>query len=494
MTIKKTQIGLEIFLGALALGIAGENLLFETGWGLGASLWMVGMTATGIWLLRRWNGISVAYDKVLMGSILVLALCYGWRDAGMLKLAATGGLFSMFALTVYTSQRKYATGGAKPHGLFVTAMRSLFSYPVSLSHEVAWDRLFASVDEETRRSIGKSLVLGIPCLLVFGLLLSAADERFGNLLAGFVDIDVIALPARLLIIGIVTLVAGALLRGLLMPLKSNSKSTASKSNPFEMQMLETGIVLGLISLMFTVFVFMQIGYLYGGAEYIASTPGLTLAQYARRGFFELLIVAALALFIMMWFQRYFKPADAAQVKVFNILVEVQVALLLVILLSAAHRMILYTANFGLTELRLYASAFMLWLGFVLVWFVWTVLKEKELAFVKGSVLAGFFIVFTLHVLNPEAMIVRTNINRAAEGAKLDYYYLSTLSGDAVPAILDGLHKLPPVTQEKLIAQMVQKWKEDSEADWRSWNLSQKIAFNRVEALSRSVENLPSETR
>ncbi len=493
MTIKKTQIGLEIFLSALALGIAGENLLFDAGWGLGAAIWMAGMAAAGVWLLRRWNGISAAYDKLLIGSILMLALCYGWRDAGMLKFATTVGLFSMFGLTVYASQQGYRQTETKSRGLFVTALQSLFSYPASLSGEVAWEQLFSGVDVETRQSIAKSFLLGVPSLLVFGLLLSAADERFADLLAGVLDVDLVALPARLLIISMVTLVAGALLRGLLVPLKTRAKSAESKSKPLELYMLETGIVLGLISLMFAVFVFMQIGYLYGGAAYIASTPGLTLAQYARQGFFELLLVASLALFIMMWFNRYFKPEDESQVKVFNVLVEIQVVLLLVILLSAAHRMILYTANFGLTEMRLYSSAFMLWLAFVLVWFVWTVLKGREMAFVKGSVLAGFFVVFSLHLLNPEAMIVRTNIKQAVAGATLDHEYLSTLSADAVPAILAGIHKLPPVTQQKLMNRMVEKWQADSDADWRSWNLSQKIALNRMQMFSQAAMNVPAQT-
>jgi hypothetical protein len=58
--------------------------------------------------------------------------------------------------------------------------------------------------------------------------------------------------------------------------------------------IEMTIVLGLMNLLFLSFVIVQIPYLFGGMELVQTTPDFKLAEYARRGFGELVLVAALA--------------------------------------------------------------------------------------------------------------------------------------------------------------------------------------------------------
>ena len=57
--------------------------------------------------------------------------------------------------------------------------------------------------------------------------------------------------------------------------------------------VELGIVLGLLDVLFLAFVLVQFRYLFGGAELVQVSATLTYAEYARRGFFELVAVAAL---------------------------------------------------------------------------------------------------------------------------------------------------------------------------------------------------------
>jgi Domain of unknown function (DUF4173) len=64
---------------------------------------------------------------------------------------------------------------------------------------------------------------------------------------------------------------------------------------FSLGIVEIGIVLGLLDLLFLTFVVIQVRYLFGGAGRVAATAGLTHTEYARRGFFELVTVTALAL-------------------------------------------------------------------------------------------------------------------------------------------------------------------------------------------------------
>lgn len=495
MTIKKSQIGLEIFLCALALGIAGESLLFDASWGLGATVWIAGLTAAGLLLINRWDTVPKQLDQWLLLPLCLLALTYGWRDAGMLKFATTIGLASIFGLTMQAKQLdKLGHTASRIPGIISTGISSLLSYPGFLLKEVEWNRLLTGVDKETAKSIARGLLLVLPCLLIFGLLLSSADAGFGTLMGSFFDIDIISLPTRVFIIGIFTVIAGTYFRAIVTRVLSKKWIVTADKKRAELLMLETGIILGLVNLMFATFVFMQLGYLFGGTSFLSDASGITLASYARKGFFELVVVASLALAMTLSVKRFFKPENDSQKAVFRMLVGFQIALLLVMLVSAAQRMWLYTESFGLTELRLYTSAFMVWLAFVLGWFTWSALRDKSLLFVRGSVLAGAFVVLGLHVINPEALIARTNINRAINGATLDHHYLSTLSADAVPTLLKLLPNLPEAEQRKLTNLIISTWQANPEADWRSWNLSEYRAAAKLEQAYKESQNWPAMSR
>jgi hypothetical protein len=141
---------------------------------------------------------------------------------------------------------------------------------------------------------------------------------------------------------------------------------------------------------------------------------------------------------------------------------VLVALTLAILASALFRMRLYQQEFGLTQLRFYTTAFMVWLGIVLVWLVVTILRVPAPAgdnpgrrrFAFGALVASLGLVVVLDLINPDALIARTNLARAAAGVgqPLDAEYLvQTLSVDAVPASVAGLAIVPdPAVHAKLV--------------------------------------------
>src|SRR3712207_8563019 len=82
-----------------------------------------------------------------------------------------------------------------------------------------------------------------------------------------------------------------------------------------------------------------------------------------------LSVTALVLPMLLLAHWLLRARTPAHERVFKVLSGAMVVLLFVIVASALQRMYLYTQQFGLTELRLYATIFMLWISVVLVWFV-----------------------------------------------------------------------------------------------------------------------------
>ncbi len=243
---------------------------------------------------------------------------------------------------------------------------------------------------------------------------------------------------------------------------------------FTLGSIEIGIVLGLINLLFLAFVIVQIPYLFGGMDLVQSTPDFKLAEYARRGFGELVAVAALVLPILLlshWLLRKDKPINE---KIYRVLAGIQIALLFVIMISATQRLLLLTGNlgYGLTTVRFYPMMFMIWLVLVFLWFATTVLRGMRQQFAWGTLWIALFVLGTLHVMNPDDFIVRTNINLMQQGRMFDADYNSSLSDDAIPAIVESMDLMNH--KQKCTVRWNLRNRSNSakqEQDFRSWNYS-----------------------
>jgi len=255
--------------------------------------------------------------------------------------------------------------------------------------------------------------------------------------------------------------------------------------------------LGALNLLFLVFVTLQVRYLFGGAAVIAETTGLTVAEYARRGFFELVTASALVLPVLLVADWATLVEGSRQRNIFRLLAGLLVALVGVLLISALQRMLLYVNAFGLTELRLYTTAFMVWLGVVFVWFTLTVLTDGRPRFAFGALAQALVVLGALHVANPDAVIARVNLTRFSRHRALslaeqdlgpDAAYLSrTLSADAVPVLLDRLSYLQPIQQTDVARTLLNRWGPWNEPDWRAWNWSEWQARKLVAARTGDLE-------
>ena len=169
------------------------------------------------------------------------------------------------------------------------------------------------------------------------------------------------------------------------------------------------------------------------------------------------------------------------------LVGMQIVLLLVMLISAAQRMMLYTSAYGITELRLYSSVFMVWLAFVLGWFGWTSLRGYALEFVRGSAMVGVIMVLGLNVMNPDSMIVRSNLNRAIGGKAYDEDSLKDLSADAIPIAIKALPLLYGNERHLVFTSVNTYRKEQGIEGWRDWTYSKHVANAEVKKLMANVQ-------
>ena len=145
---------------------------------------------------------------------------------------------------------------------------------------------------------------------------------------------------------------------------------------------------------------------------------LTYAEYARHGFFELVAAAVLVLPLLLGVHALVRGRPERRARWSARCRPALIVLVLVVMASALQRMLLYQREYGLTELRIYTTGVMLWLGVVFVWLGVTVLRGRPRAFAAGAVVAGFAATLALNVVNPDALIARTNLVAAARRRRL----------------------------------------------------------------------------
>ena len=328
-------------------------------------------------------------------------------------------------------------------------------------------------------AVGRGAVLAVPLLLLFGGLLASADAAFSGIVSRLFDWDLDEVARHLFWMGFVSWIAAGMMRETLLA-EWGALGKLEAVRP-RIGIVEIATVLASLDILFLAFVLVQLRYFFGGAALVEASVSLTHAEYARRGFFELVAVATLALPVLLAGDAMLRREKPAHDRLFRLLAGALVAMLFVVVASALQRMRLYQEEFGQTELRLYTTAFMIWLAMLFVWFVATVLRGRRHYFAFGAMIAGFLTIAALNILNPDALIVSTNLERAQAGKRFDASYLTSLSADAVPGLVEALPSLPETDGSRIRAALEGQWSRPPSDDPRSWNWSRTVANEAVVA-------------
>ncbi len=256
--------------------------------------------------------------------------------------------------------------------------------------------------------------------------------------------------------------------------------SSSVASVFTFGTIETVIVLGLVDLLFLGFVIIQVPYLFGGMDLVQSTPDFKLADYARRGFGELVAVAALVLPMLLVSHWLLRRETLLPERIFRILAGIQIALLFVIMASAVQRLLLLTGElgYGLTTVRFYPMVVMIWLAVVFGWFALTVFRGARNHFAWGALWSAIVILGATNLMNPDAFIARTNIDLMHQGREFDAdYNASQLSADAIPAILSAVPTMSFEERCDVKWEFLDRYETLSTMhDPRSWSLSRRRAL------------------
>lgn len=329
------------------------------------------------------------------------------------------------------------------------------------------------------RGVIKGIILALPLVLVFAMLFASADARFSEYMSSMSRVFSFSAVQHLVVMGVFSILTFGLLS---LVLQKPSPRRAGVPEQLSLGREETLVIMGALGVLFLGFVALQLGYLFGGREVIAQTSGLTLAEYARRGFFEMLVVTAFSLLLLLGM-----TGMRCDMRVFRPLAGLLVLLVLVIMASALQRLLIYVEEFGLTMDRLLALGVMLWLAGCLAGFALTVLRGRPRGFASGAAVSGTILLIVAGALNPAALVAQANLSRVQDAPYrgVDVQYLVGLGADAMPVIMGKFDEMPYYVQCQIAGRVTSTWVPSSQLDvrtkdWRRWNVSRAAAQSAVD--------------
>jgi hypothetical protein len=282
----------------------------------------------------------------------------------------------------------------------------------------------------------RALVVAAVLLLVFGALFAGADAAFADLLGGLMpDASVSGGPWHvvLLVLGLVGALAAA--HTAAAPVQWDRVEVPPGR---ERGRVEWALPLIVLTVLFAAFNAVQLAVLFGGYDTVLQKTGQTYADYARQGFWQLLLVTLLTLLVIVFALRWAPRDGARDWTLVRAVLGTLCVLTLVVVASAVRRMDMYVEAYGLTRLRISVVAVELWLGLVIVLImaagVWGArwLPRAVMASAAAGVLA-------FGLVSPDGLVAERNVARyeatSKDGeGKFDVDYARGLSADAVPAL------------------------------------------------------------
>ena len=353
------------------------------------------------------------------------------------------------------------------------------------------------------------ILISIPLLAIILWLLSSADIVFKNI---FINIPLLKIFKHFLIIISVSVYAICFLWALLKAFNERKKSTngavSTSSTPSTNSKASTNsnantngtsstkiqwklfldpvvllTILILVNAIYAVFSFIQFRYLFGGSSF-ALPSSFTYAEYARRGFAELVIVTIINFGILIFGITFVKKDSKRIFTAIRAFLTLLVIFTFILLISAFYRMLVYEQAYGFTYLRIFVQAFMIMLFFLFVIniiYIW----YQKLPIIKTYFIISLAIYIIMNFSNVDKIIADNNINRYFKTGQIDMVYLKGLSYDAVPEMEEFFISVKDSqdSKDKQIANEIPDYFMGRQLDlknqksWQSYNISRNKAEN-----------------
>jgi hypothetical protein len=237
-------------------------------------------------------------------------------------------------------------------------------------------------------------------------------------------------------------------------------------------------VLVIINAVYILFTIVQFKYFFSGTL----QGDFTYAQYARKGFFELLFVTLINLSMTVFVLTLVDSVTGVLKRFKQIMLTILVLSSCVMLSSAFLRMGMYEEAYGFTFLRVLVHSFMI---FLVIIFTYTLVKiwVEKLSLFHFYFIASLIYYTAITVIDLDKIVVKENLARYETSGKIDLHYLDELSYTGVLGLIDLYEKNPHVMDLKAI--LIERKNETMKIHqpWQSSNLKKAQAYEKLKQIN-----------
>lgn len=444
------------------------------------------------WAYKNSGGFFTKDKTIFLGFVVLSALIPSVRGSyWYVEFSKFITIVALLVYCLYITNKKMGLG---------RLLESVFA-PIGYIHKLIFEIYKVLIvkfdkkeknknDRENLKKILVGLILSLPILIVVLSLLAGSDAVFGEILKqiGTLEIDILDedIVARIFIgIIISSYIFAFNYRYFLKEEKELIPSKEEKKEDdiiidLRLDKVIVSTILVVLNLVYAFFVIVQFKYLFSG-EISTILKNMTYSEYARRGFFELVIVAIINIAIISGVRIYTKE-DSKFIKIMNLCM---IAFSYVMMYSAYFRMNLYEDRYGYTHKRFFVYIIIAYLVIIFSICAYSLIKERKNVFKTYIYIAAVFYI-AIGMFNVDGFIAKKNIDRYIEVGKIDYKYVERLSVDALSQqkrLLKAQHAHIRIEMKNHVEEVESELKV---MNWRKHSLSTLIKSLNVKWINKRV--------
>lgn len=419
-------------------------------------------------------------NKIIAASLYLFSFVFSITDNSLIKGLNTFFMFICGAYFIYSvTADKKQIEKFLPYAL----IKAVFEYPFSeftaqksIAREITSKSKFSS----NLKFISIGLIATIPLTGIVGVLLMSADHGLESMInsiinfmfsSGMIKMVVqmaIAVPCSFYLFG---MIYSNTFREKIVPLNDiECENKMSRKRAIQNIIMYTAVTP--ICILYVMFFISQANY-FLSAFYGNLPSGYTYSDYARKGFFELFAIVLINLGVIIIINLFSSKCGKSKPFALKLYSVILCTFTLILIATAISKMVMYISEYGLTQLRVYTTWFMLLCAMI---FIIIIIKQFKTDFaISRSITLGFVLMFGLLCFSrPDALIVKYNVKMYNAGiiSRLDTNTMLNMSDDAVAAAV----KYNAVSKEQVIKSKNNEYNNDI---YNRFNISSMIVYSKI---------------
>jgi hypothetical protein len=416
---------------SIVFGLFFALCFYKAGTGISVPIFTIG-NSIWIWIWIKKLGKKPKKETwfylgsaILLSSSILLS-----TNVYMRVFTKIGVMILYFCYMIYQLHDDMNWGFSK----YIVAVMNTVEKTISKLHLPIKDLVNCSKGEKHRiiKNVFIGIIISIPLVAIVLLLLSHADVIFANI----ISIDNFTKTSDTINFILVTILVYFIVYAFMNAVEQKDIEPTKKEGKKSDAIIAITFT-SILSMIYFAFSGIQIFALFLGKMKLP--VGYTYAEYARAGFFQLLVICMLNMLLVLFCLKKYEDAKGLRITLTCISIST-----FIIIASSAFRMGMYVKEYNLTFLRILVFWSLLVVLFLMVGVVIRIYM-KEIQTFRYSMVVITICYMILAFMKPDFIIAKYNLSsmvNKVETTEVELYnyqdmgYVYSLSTDIMPAIRD----------------------------------------------------------